>query len=446
MVFPIVVLVAVLAFGGGSLAVAALALVHVLDGWGVFFFYALPAIFFFAWAVREFAPALWRQSATPLRWSWRRSRLADRTAPVPAPPLLPRRVSARDAGVGGELRNVLEAVLRPWMVGMRHLLEAWRTPRVRWTVNIGFGAAAVAILFFVARDFSRIGWPLRRTSVELAAAAGAFFLVAFALKALGWQRLFRPAERPRSLALAAATGAASVTGLALPGRFDDAVRVAIVHRLPGRRPAVGTLVLSLFLLGMIDAGALAPFAAAAAIAAPTSTAVRAALGVVAAGGLAATLLVGALPHLRTHERFGRYRLTHWLGRHTPESRRDTGWAWALVGGSWIVRAVGVFLLLDAVGLGISFRLAVGYLAAGAASGALPISPAGAATQAGVGAAVLASAGVGSQQAVAFGVAAQALTILAGAAMVGFAVLLHALLKLRGPLPAGRAFTPDGRRR
>ncbi|MGH3002494.1 MAG: lysylphosphatidylglycerol synthase domain-containing protein [Gaiellaceae bacterium] len=428
--FAVVVLVVLLATAGGSIVVAALALTHVLVGWGVLFFYALPAIFFSAWIARELAPDLWRRAATPLRWSWRRSVLA---APArPAPPLPPLRVRApvEPNGVRGRLRHVLERLLRPWMLEMRLFLSAWRTPRVRRILNIGFGVAAVGILALVAEGFHRVGWPLHHTDSRLAAAAGALFLSAFGLKAFGWQRLFRPADRPRSLTLATATGAAAVIGLALPGRFDDAVRVAIVRRLPGRTPSVGTLVLSLFLLGMIDAGALAPFAVAAAIAGPTGVAVRAAMGIVAGGGVGATLVVAALPRLRAHDRLGRYRLTHWLGRHIPDSPRDAAWAWALVAASWVTRAVGIFLLLEALGFGVSFTLAASYLAAGAASAALPISPAGAATQAGVGAAVLASAGVAGEQAVAFSVAAQALTILAGATVVVFAGILHALTRLR----------------
>lgn len=423
MLFPVAVLLVLLATGCASLAVAALALAHVLDGWGVFFFYALPAFFFFGWAVRELSPALWRRATTPMRWRWRRSALATPPARLPAPPP-PRPVRPREPG--DPRWRLLQETLRPFMLAMRLLLAAWRAPRTRRWLNVGFGAAALAILALVAREFASIGWPLERTDVDLTAAAVAFFLSAFALKALGWQRLFRARERPRSLALAAATGAASVTGLALPGRFDDAVRVAIVHRLPGRRPSVGTLVLSLFLLGMIDAGAIAPFALVAAIVAPVGVAVRIGLAVVAAGGVAATAIVAVLPRLHGHDRLARYRLAHWLGRHTPDSPRDAAWAWGLVAGSWICRAVGMFLLLDGLGFGLSFPLAISYLAAGAASGALPISPAGAATQAGVGAAVLATAGIGANQAVAFGVAAQALTIAAGAAVVLFAVALQAL--------------------
>ena len=75
-------------------------------------------------------------------------------------------------------------------------------------------------------------------------------------------------------------------------------------------------------------------------------------------------------------------------------------------------------------ISISFPLAIGFLCAAAASGALPIAPAGAATQAGAGAAMLVASGVGTQQAVAFAISAQALLILAGAGVVIFAALLH----------------------
>jgi hypothetical protein len=434
--FPLLVLLVLLAVACGSLAVAALALAHVVGAWAILFFYVAPAIFFFVWTVRELAPGLWRRTASPLRWSWRHSRLAG--SPVAAlPPLPPPR---REAGRGREpevLPRVLRAAVGPWMLSMRLFLAAWRTPRARQAVNAVFGLTAVAILAAVAFELSRAGWPLHRASALLTAASAAFFLTAFGLKALGWQRLFRPFERPRSLSLAAATGAASVAGLALPGRFDDAVRIAILRRTPGRRPAVGTLVFSLFLLGMIDAGALVPFASAAAIASDTGRGVRVGMGIVAFGGVGATVLVAALPRIRAGERARRHRVVHWLGRHAPASPRDATWAWVFVTTSWLARAAGIVILLDALGFGLAFSLGVAYLAAGAAAGALPIGPAGAATQAGVGAAVLATAGLTAQESLAFAVAAQALTVLAGGAVFAYAMLLHGVSRLRAGRTARR---------
>ena len=100
-------------------------------------------------------------------------------------------------------------------------------------------------------------------------AAGLLLLLAQALKAYGWGRLFTPDERPKALALAAGNGGAALIGVALPGRFDDAMRVAVVRRYPGCPAGVRVLCLSLVMLGLIDSVALAPLAfAAVCLAAP----------------------------------------------------------------------------------------------------------------------------------------------------------------------------------
>jgi hypothetical protein len=62
------------------------------------------------------------------------------------------------------------------------------------------------------------------------------------------------------LALAAGNGGAALIGVVLPGRFDDAMRVAVVRRYPGCRASVRALCLSLVMLGLIDSAALAPLA------------------------------------------------------------------------------------------------------------------------------------------------------------------------------------------
>jgi hypothetical protein len=255
-------------------------------------------------------------------------------------------------------------------------------------------------------------------------------LSTYAFKAVGWQLLFRTRERPQPLTLAASTGAASVTGAALPGRFDDVVRIAVIRRLSGRRPGVGTIVLTLFVLGLLDAAALMPFASAAAVTSEAALSVRITLAVVAAAGLGAAILVAALTRIAAQGHPGRYRFTRWLRRHAPASTRDTWHASILITLAWLVRAVGLLVLLAALGFGISFPLAVAFLSASAASAALPIGPAGAATQAGAGAAVLVSAGIGADTAVAFAVVAQALHILAGAAVVLFTAVWLSGRKLR----------------
>ncbi len=419
--FPIAALGTFVVVGLGSLAVAGLALAHVVAPWGVFFFYALPALVFFGWTVVELAPHRAHRCTSLLR---RRRPVA---CPPPRPAACPPEPRAED---GRDEWTLMRRLMRMWLVCMRPVLDAWRSPRVRRSVNVGFGLAALATIALVAHSLLSQRWPFPRMSVDLVAAAGALALTAAAPKALGWQRLFRGADRPQSLALASATAAASVAGVALPSRFDDAVRVAIAHRLSGRRPPMGALVLSLFLLGLIDAGALAPFAAAAAFVAPVGTASRAGFAIVAGAGIGAVVVVAALPRIRGHARLGRYALTRWLDRHALDSPADAALAWWLITAAWALRAVATMLLMQAVGMPAPLTLALGYVTACAAVGALPIGPAGAATQAGVGAAMLASAGVGTREAIAFAVAAQALTVLTSVAVLAFAGMVHTAHRLR----------------
>lgn len=433
----------------GSLAIVSLTLADVLAGWGIFFFYTLPTLGFLAWAWHQFWPSTWRRATRPYlraghaiagRWRPGDRDGAGEAVPRPAAPaprpsgatrLPDSLLHAEPALLTSEpVARLVRGTIRTWLLLMRALLAAWRSPRGRTVVNVVFGLAALGTTVLVARHFASVGWPLARADLRLVAAAGALFLITYALKALGWQRLFRRYERPQSLTLAAATGAASVAGVVLPGRFEEVVRVTVVRRLPGLRPGVGTLVLSLFLLGLLDTAALMPFAAAAAVTSTAALGVRIALAVVAAGGVGAALLFVALTRMAASERRGRHRLTRWLYRHTPASTRDAWHASLLVMTAWLVQAVALFLLLGALGFGRSLPRAVVFLSAGAASAVLPIGPTSAATQAGAGAAVLVAGGIGTNAAVAFAVVAQALTIVAGAAVVLFAAALYGGRKLQ----------------
>jgi uncharacterized membrane protein YbhN (UPF0104 family) len=252
-------------------------------------------------------------------------------------------------------------------------------------------------------------------------AAGTLLLVAQTLKAYGWGRLFTPEERPKTLALAAGNGGAALIGVALPGRFDDAMRVAVVRRYPGCPAGVRTLCLSLVMLGLIDSVAVAPLAFAAVFFPGAGWAVRAALVVVAVAGVAAAALILALPRLAASRRALRFRLGRWLSPRTT-SRRAASEAWALVSACWLVRAVALFLLLGTLGVGFSFSLALLFLCAGAAAAALPIGPAGAATQVGAGGAALIASGIGASKALSVAISVGALGIFSGAAIFLFAAL------------------------
>src|SRR5437879_5029594 len=85
--------------------------------------------------------------------------------------------------------------------------------------------------------------------------------------------------------------------------------------------------------------------------------------------------------------------------------------------SWLLRSLATFVLLAALGLGTDFALALAFVCAASASAVLPVAPAGAAMQAGAGAAILVASGMHAEEAVAFGIAAQALVIAVGAMFV-----------------------------
>jgi uncharacterized membrane protein YbhN (UPF0104 family) len=311
---------------------------------------------------------------------------------------------------------------------VRGFLSYCRSPRGRLVVNLVSGLIAVGVAVLAARHFAETGWPLAHADLRLLAAATGFFLLAYFFKALGWHRLFAATDKPRPLALAAAGGAATVGGAALPGRFDDVVRVAVVRRYSGVQ-CIPTVCFSLFMLGLIDAAALMPLASSAAATSDGSVGVRAAMGVVAAGGLGAAILIAILPKVAASGRLIRFRVARWVGTRVI-SPREAWKSWVFVLSSWLARAVGLFFLLGALSVSLSFPLAVAFLVAAAASAALPIAPAGAATQAGAGAAILIASGIGTSDAVAFAVAAQAVLILVGAIVVVTAAVWGGGQKLR----------------
>jgi uncharacterized membrane protein YbhN (UPF0104 family) len=297
---------------------------------------------------------------------------------------------------------------------MQRFLERFWTARTKRLLNVSSALLVLVVGTLVARHFARSGWPIHKANFYLVGLAAGLFLLSYGFKAFGWQRLFQQSSRPQVLTLAAAGGAAAVGGIALPGRIDELIRIAVVRR--GHTVTIGTVALSLFVLGLIDAVALAPLASVAAAFVSTSSLMRAGLGVVAFCGVAAAFVVVGLPKLHTFKRLQRFRIVHWLAGNSC-CRAEAAKATAFVAVSWTLRAVATFVLLHGLGISASFALALGFLCAGAASAVLPVAPAGAATQAGAGAALLIASGVPAEQALAFGIATQALVIASGAVFV-----------------------------
>jgi hypothetical protein len=295
------------------------------------------------------------------------------------------------------------------------LARLFRSPRGRLAVTLGLSILTTGILAVAGRSLVHSGWPLAHGNAGLVTVAGLLFVLAYGFKAFGWRRLFRANERPGRLALAAAGGGASLMGVALPGRFDEVIRIAIVRRYPGCPVDVRGLCLSLVTLGLVDAVALSPLATAAAAFPGNSPAVRAGFAVLGVGGVGAAAVVLALPRLSARTGLARFRLVQWLApRATPW--REATRAWGFVFASWLIRATAIFLLLGTFGIALSFPLAIMFVCAGAASAAFPIGPAGAATQITAGTLLLVVSGVEPSRALGFALAAQALLIFSGAAI------------------------------
>ena len=214
-----------------------------------------------------------------------------------------------------------------------------------------------------------------------------------------------------------------MTGLALPGRADEVVRVSVVRRFPGKPVGIGSICLSLVLLGLIDNAAMTPLAATTAGVGAPSGWIRAGLIVVAVAGVLAGAFVAFLPRLVLHRRVARFKFVGWLAEHAA-SPREAANAWGLVAISWVLRVLAVFVLLDALSVGTSMPLAMGFLCASASAAALPIAPAGGVAQAGAGAAILVSAGVHASEAAAFAIAAQGMIVLAGAGVIVLTTSAH----------------------
>ena len=303
-------------------------------------------------------------------------------------------------------------------------------------LNPLFVLAALVVTALVVRHFARSGWPLHHANFWLVALSGVILLGAYGAKAWGWSRLFRSGQRPAVLTLAAAGGAASVGGIALPGRCDEVIRVAVVRRCRHRRASLGAVALSLFLLGLLDSAALAPLAGVAVAVAHVQGWMQIGLIVVAVAGVGAAGVVIALPRLARLDLFSRFKIARWVGDNaTPP--REAVWAWLAVATSWVLRALAVFVLLAALGFGVDFALALAFVCASSAAAVLPVAPAGAAMQAGAGAAILIASGVHANDAVAFGIAAQALLMAAGAMFVLALAAWHAQGRIQQFAVAGQ---------
>src|SRR4029450_5425656 len=95
---------------------------------------------------------------------------------------------------------------------MRSLWQLRHSRRTRWGLGLGSAALMLLLALLAVRHFPPAAWPLSRGPPGPLVAAGLLLLLAQALKALGWARLFTNRERPSPLALVAGNGGGGVGG------------------------------------------------------------------------------------------------------------------------------------------------------------------------------------------------------------------------------------------
>ena len=221
---------------------------------------------------------------------------------------------------------------------MRGFIDLCRSRKGRIALNVSSAVLGIGVAVLAAQHFAETGWPLANADFQLVAAAGGFFLLSHAFKAFGWHRLFASGQRPHKMALAAAGRRRCSGRRRAPGRFDDVVRVAVVRRFGASDSCVGTVRLSLFMLGLIDTAAPMPLASSAAATSDSSVGVCVGMGVVAAAGLASAIIISVLPRLMASGRLIRFRIARWLADRTTATRE--AWkAMVFVLACWVARAV-----------------------------------------------------------------------------------------------------------
>lgn len=298
--------------------------------------------------------------------------------------------------------------------------------------GLAFGALSIAACVLVARQLTSASWPLQGAELGLVLAAGAAYLAAFGFRALGWRQVFRSDERPDSARCLAACGLASASGTVLPFRLDYLVKVAAVRRLSGVRLGLDTIVVSIVVLGVVDAVALLPLAIWAFATAGTVFLAPLAVVVLFCVGCLAVLVAGPrLVRLPLVHRSKRATLVCQRVGRTSGVTRSTFGAGLLLLACWIARIGGGTCLLLALGAGFSPLFVLVVLCMAGMTSILPVTAGGGVATMGATAAVLLALGVSRDVAINFSLASGLLVTAAAlaAALVGLAgSLLLALLR------------------
>jgi hypothetical protein len=281
--------------------------------------------------------------------------------------------------------------------------------------GVTFSAVAVVGCFLVARRLTTSSWPLAGARLGIVAIAACAYLASFGFRALGWQRLFPVGQRPDGSRCLAACGAAAASGAVLPFRLDYAVKVSTLRRLGGVRVGLDAIALSIIALGIVDAVAMLPLATVAL--ATSGTLFLAPLVVVQLFCISCAAILLAGPRLLRLPVVQRSRRLSAIGRRVGQRAisRSTCLAGAFLLGCWVMRATGNTILLAALGVGFSPKVALVIVCLSAAASIVPITAGGAIVSIGTTSAILVGLGVSGERAVNFSLSSGML--LTGSALI-----------------------------
>jgi hypothetical protein len=300
-----------------------------------------------------------------------------------------------------------------------------------------FAVVTIAATVLLGARLTHTSWPLQRAHMGLVAAACAFYFASYVLRALGWQKLFPASARPGRARCLVACGAAAASGVVLPFRLDYLIKIGALRKMPGVKLGLEAIAFSIISLGLVDAVAFLPLSISAT--ATSSAGFRVPLILVVVFGLGACALLVAGRHVpRLPFIARRPRLARLAGQAVRRGTlRESVSAWAFLVGCWSTRAVGSTMLLAALGVGFSPKLALVVLCLSAAASLIPVASGGAVGNVGATAAILLALGVHKEQAINFGLASGLLlcSTAAAAAVVGVSCALLSTLRARAAAPA-----------
>jgi hypothetical protein len=285
--------------------------------------------------------------------------------------------------------------------------------------------------FYALHRLADHGWPLAGAHPRLLVSAVAVAVASLFIRVTGWQRLFAQAGRPDKPACLTSASVAAISSAVVPCKLDYALKVWTLRRLARKRLAIEAGVVSICVLGLVDAVALVVPAGASA-ATVSSPAIRGPLLLVALFGIGCAICVAASKQLPALPLVRRSRKLSGIAARLAgrvATMRENAFALALLSFSLWVRALSLLLLLSALGISCSLTTALVFICLTAGSAFVPIPSFGL----GAGTAALGAIGVSVHEAARFALATSMVSLLASTTVALGCAAFYAQTKLRARL-------------